>query len=59
MTETWKIALQMQYLDQMQILERRGQHSVLTFEEWLEMKQKNYEWIREIVMKNKKQQIIL
>ena len=55
MTETWEIALQMQYLDEMQILERRGHHSVVTFEEWLEMKQKNYEWIREIVMKNKKQ----
>ena len=55
MTETWKIALQMQYLDEMQILERRSHHSVVTFEEWLGITQKNYEWIREIVMKNKKQ----
>ena len=36
----------MQYLDEMEILDRRGQHSVVTFEEWLEFKQNNYEWIR-------------
>ena len=46
MTETWKIALLMQYLDEMEILERRGHHSVVTFDEWLEMKQNNYERIR-------------
>ena len=46
MYEAWKIALQMQYLDEMEILERRGHHSVVTFQEWLEMKQNNYERIR-------------
>lgn len=54
MTETWKVALLMQYLDEMEILERRGHHSVVTFDEWLEMKQNNYEWIRKELMKNKK-----
>ena len=51
MTETWKIALQMQYLWEMEILERRGQHSVVTYEEWLEIKQNNYERIRKELMK--------
>ena len=36
----------MQYLDEMEILERRGHHTVVTFQEWLEMKQNNYERIR-------------
>lgn len=36
----------MQYLDEMEILDRRGHHPVLTYEEWLEIKQNNYEWIR-------------
>ena len=52
MTETWKIALQMQYLWEMEILERRGHHSVVTFEEWLEMKQNNYERIRNALKLN-------
>ena len=51
MTETWKIALQMQYLWEMEILERRGHHSVVTFEEWLEIKQNNYERIRKEISK--------
>ena len=51
MTETWKVALQMQYLWEMEILERRGQHSVVTFEEWLEIKQNNYERIRKEISK--------
>ena len=46
MNETWKVALLMQYLDEMEILERRGHHSVVTFDEWLEIKQNNYERIR-------------
>lgn len=49
MTETWKVALQMQYLDEMEILERRGHHSVVTFKEWLEMKNNNYQRIRKIL----------
>ena len=53
MTETWKVALQMQYLAEKQILERRH-NIVVTFEEWLEMKQNNYEWIRKELLKNKK-----
>ena len=36
----------MQYLDEMEILDRRGHRSVVTFEEWLQIKQNNYEWIR-------------
>ena len=44
-----------QYIYEKSLVEMWGYQSVLTFEEWLEMKQKNYEWIREIVMKNKKQ----
>ena len=47
--------LYQQYIYEKSLVEMWGYHSVLTFEEWLEMKQKNYEWIREIVMKNKKQ----
>ena len=54
MTETWKVALQMQYLWEMEILERRGHHPVPTYKEWLEIKQKNYEWIRKELMKDKK-----
>ena len=45
MTEIWKEALKMQYLAEKQILERRH-NIVVTFEEWLEMKQKTYEWIK-------------
>ena len=44
-----------QYIYEKSLVEMWGYQSVLTFEEWLEIKQKNYEWIREIVMKNKKQ----
>ena len=50
-----KEALKKQYFCEKSLVEMWGYQSVLTFEEWLEMKQKNYEWIREIVMKNKKQ----
>ena len=43
-----------QYIYEKSLVEMWGYQSVLTFEEWLEIKKKNYEWIREIVMKNKK-----